>query len=237
MPPRRMDSAARLRGAVRRLLAAGCLAGTSLPAAAYTLTLTPASPNTIYLQVGQGTFTGGTCNTANNPDNSANCTYDAGASAGTNTTISTVSVSVTASAVGNSTAQAMTTNSAQANSFLDNYTFCVPPGQLYIGGFWRTTGNGNGSLSVTAAVPANLTSSTGGTIPFSQISWTTGGNGDTGGEPFPAGTFTAGAAAQNIGTIAQNQWAESCWTFSYANKTIPLAGTYTGEVVYTAAAP
>ena len=35
-------------------------------------------------------------------------------------------------------------------------------------------------------------------------------------QPFPAGTFTGGAV-QTIGTIAQNQWAESCWTFSYKN--------------------
>jgi hypothetical protein len=42
---------------------------------------------------------------------------------------------------------------------------------------------------------------------------------------------------QTIGTIAQNQWAESCWTFSYKNTVTPAAGTYTGRVLYTLTAP
>jgi len=75
--------------------------------------------------------------------------------------------------------------------------------------------------------------------PAARISWTTGGNGPTGStptQPFPAGTFTAGAV-QTVGAIAQNQWAESCWTFSYSNTTFPAAGTYTGRVLYTLTAP
>jgi len=42
---------------------------------------------------------------------------------------------------------------------------------------------------------------------------------------------------QTVGAIAQNQWAESCWTFSYSNTTFPAAGTYTGRVLYTLTAP
>jgi len=42
---------------------------------------------------------------------------------------------------------------------------------------------------------------------------------------------------QTVGTIAKNNWAESCWTFSYLNTTLPVAGTYTGRVTYTLTAP
>ncbi len=76
----------------------------------------------------------------------------------------------------------------------------------------------------------------GDNIPFSQISWTSGGNGDTGAEPFPAGTFVSGGT-QTVGTIARNQWAESCWTFSYLNSAVQAAGTFNGRVVFTLTTP
>ncbi len=56
----------------------------------------------------------------------------------------------------------------------------VPAGQLYIGGFYRTTGATGAAAQVTATVPAALTNAGGSTIPFSKISWTSSGNGDTG---------------------------------------------------------
>src|SRR5206468_4334969 len=106
-----------------------------------------------------------------------------------------------------------------------------------IGGLYRPPGlGGTGSATVTATVPAALVDAGGDTLSFARISWTTGGNGDSGSEPFPAGGFSAGAV-QTVGTIAQNQWAESCWTFSYSNTTFPAAGTYTGRVLYTLTAP
>jgi hypothetical protein len=200
---------------------------------AYTITLAPAAPKTVYLQVGLGTFTGTYCGN--------NCTYTTpivqspGSAPGTNTTINQVSVSVAANVVGNGTAQAMTTDSTQAQSFFDGFAFCNTPAQLYIGGFYRTTGNGTATGTVTATVPTSLTDVAGDTIPFSQISWTSGGNSDTGAEPFPAGSFTG--TTQAVGSIAQNQWAESCWTFSYKNSIFPAAGTYTGRVLYTLSAP
>ena len=207
--------------AARFALALALLAGASLPARAFTVALTPSATRTVYLQIGVGTFTG---------------TYNSGGTPGNNTTVNSESVTVAANAVGNSVAQAMTTDSSQTNSFWDNFVFCSVPTQLYIGGFYRDTGLGSASVSVTATVPAALSNGAGNTIPFSQISWTSSGNGDSGAEPFPAGTFTGGAV-QTIGTIAQNQWAESCWTFSYKNTTSPAAGTYTGRVLYTLTAP
>lgn len=246
MFPRRRDPLQRLGGTVlhnlrRRasgaVVCAAWLAATG-SAGGFEVTIAPASPQTIYLQVGVGTFTGYYCGTDCNsyPPIPPNTPTAPMGTPGNNTTVNTVSVSVAATAVGNRTAQTMTTNSTQSDSFYDGYAFCNAPAQLYIGGFYRTTATGNGSINVTATVPTNLTDTAGDTLSFGTISWTSSGNDDTGAEPFPAGTFAAGTV-QTIGAIAQNQWAESCWTFSYANTTVPAAGTYTGTVTYTATTP
>jgi hypothetical protein len=212
------------------------LAPGALPdAGAFTATLTNGAPTIIYLQVGVGTFTpaGSTYTGAN------------GTTVGTpaaNPTINQVSATLTSAAVGNGTAQPMTTNSTATNSFYDNYVFCTIPTQLYIGGFYRTAAAGNaGAINVTATVPVSLTDAAGDTIPFSQISWTSAGNGDSAGngflpEVFPGGTFIGGGV-QTVGKIGQNQWAESCWTFSYKNTVTPAAGTYTGRVLFTMTLP
>ena len=96
--------------------------GTASP---YTATLSPAAPLTVYLQVGVGGFTND---------------YIYGGQPQNNTTVNTVSTTLAADVVGNGTAQAMTTNSTAAQSYWDGYTYCSVPGQLYIGGFYRTTG-------------------------------------------------------------------------------------------------
>ncbi|HUL18991.1 MAG TPA: hypothetical protein VLV29_06955 [Steroidobacteraceae bacterium] len=214
----------------RRAAVALAVGGLAAGGAAYafTATLTAAAPKTIYLQIGNGTFTGGNYTPIKGNGQPTG-------SPGNNATINKVSVSVAAASVGNGTAQAMTTDSTAANSFWDGFAFCNLPQQLYIGGFYRTTGTGTGSVSVIATVPTSLTNAAGDTLPFSQISWTSSGNQDSGAEPFPAGTFSS--ASLNVGSIGQNQWAESCWTFSYKNTVVPAAGTYTGRVLYTLTAP
>jgi hypothetical protein len=190
-------------------------------AAPYTATLDPAAPLTVYLQVGVGSFTND---------------YINGGQPEKNTTINSVSVSLTSAALGNGTAQAMTTNSTATQSYWDGYTYCSVPGQLYIGGFYRTTGGTTAAAQVTATVPAGLSDGAGDTLPFSKISWTSSGNGDSGAEPFPAGTFVNGGV-QTVGSMASNTWNESCWTFKYLNNSIPPAGTFTGVVLYTLSAP
>ena len=210
-------------------LASGILPG----ARAFTVTLTNGAPTIIYLQVGVGAFT---------PANS-NYTGANGHPTGTpaaNTTINQVTVALANGTVGNGTAQAMASNSGATASFYDSYPFCNA-NTLYIGGFYRTSGAGQKTTAtVTATVPAALTNAAGDTIPFSQISWTSAGNGDTNGnglpEVFPGGTFIAGGT-QSVGNFTQNQWAESCWSFSYANTVIPAGGTYTGRVTYTVTLP
>jgi hypothetical protein len=207
---------------LRRMLCGAALAtAVSGTAAGYTVTLNPAAPLTVYLQVGVGSFTGD---------------YINGGQPQVNSTINTVSASPSASVIGNGTAQAMTTNSTASLSYYDGYTFCSAPGQLYIGGFYRTTGSTTAAAKVTATVPAALVNSAGGTIPFSQIRWASSGNGDSGSEPFPNGTFVNGGV-QSVGSMASNTWNESCWTFTYLNSIVPAAGTFTGVVLYTLSAP
>lgn len=192
------------------------------PLHAFTVTIAAGTPRMVFLQIGLGSFNG---------------LYDQGGTPLNNATINKVSVAVPAASVGNRNAQAMSTDSTQSVSFWDNYVFCNAPQELYIGGFYRATTTGTGTVLVSATVPAALTDATGDNLSFAKISWTSRGNGDGAiAQPFPAGTFPAGGV-QTIGSIAQNQWAESCWSFAYKNDAVPAAGTYTGRVLYTLTAP
>jgi len=191
------------------------------PAQAYTVSISPGSPRAIYLQVGVGSFTGGNYNSGGQPAN--------------NPTINTVSVTVPTAAVGSGAAQAMASNTGATSSFLDGFAFCNT-GELYVGGFYRLTSSGTGTATLTANSSTALNNGSGSTIPFTQITWVSSGNGDTGTQPFASGTFT-GNASQSIGGISSNQWAESCMTFSYLNTAVRAAGTYTGQVTYTLTAP
>jgi len=200
----------------------GWLLGTAAgPAWAFTATLNPASPLTVYLQVGVGSFT-------NN--------YIQGGQPQNNSTVNTETVAVASTALGNGTAQAMSTNSTAAQSFWDGFNYCSVPGQLYIGGFYRTTGASTAVAQVTATVPVVMTDAAGDTMPFSRIRWTSSGNADTGTEAFPSASFASGGV-QNVGSMRGNTWNESCWSFSYLNNTVPPAGTYLGVVLYTLSAP
>jgi hypothetical protein len=209
------------RGWRRALLGATAFAAGTTVAAAFTITLAPAAPQTVYLQVGVGSFTKD---------------YIQNGKPGTNKTINVVSTTLAAAAVGNGAAQAMTTDSTAATSYYDGFTFCSVPGQLYIGGFYRTTGATTAAARVTATVPAALVDAAGHTIAFSSIRWTSSGIGDSGGQPFPSGSFVAGGV-QSVGAMASNTWNESCWAFTYANDVVPAAGTFTGRVLYTLSAP
>jgi hypothetical protein len=207
------------------------------PTSAYTIAITPASPKSIYLQVGAGLFS---------PTNGAYVGGLNGTVPGTpanNPTVNKVYVNVPLGSVGNGVAQPMSTDSTVTNSSFDGYTYCAGGGaQLYVGTFYRTTSATPTAAAVlTATVPASLSGANGTSIPFSQISWTSSGNGDTAGngllpEVFPGGTFVNGGS-QTLGSVQTNRWAESCWTFSYANTAVPAPGIYTGRVIYTLVSP
>jgi hypothetical protein len=204
-------------------------------AEAFTVTITPASPRTVFLQIGAGTFAGGsTCNFYTPAVPSC---YRGGGSPQANAQINTVSVTVPVASVGNGTAQSMTTDSTVTQSSYDGYVFCGA-NQLYIGSFYRTASAGTfAAATLRATAPANLIDATGDTLPFSQISWTSSGNGDTPPEVFPGGAFNGTGVAQTLGTVAANQWAEACWSFQYLNTLVAPGGTYIGRVIYTLTAP
>lgn len=188
-------------------------------AQAFVVSIDPGA-RAVYLRVGNGVFS------------AAN--YSNGGTPGSGGPINLVSVSVPAAVLGNGTNLAMTTNATSGISNYDGFAFCDVPAEIYVGGFYRR--NGTGTATLTATVPANLTTTAGDAIPFSQISWTSSGNGDTGAQPILAGTF-AGGSTQTLASFPVNSWRESCHSFSYGNDAVVAAGTYTGRVVYTLSAP
>lgn len=210
----------KVRGAPIAML---CLATTVLApaeAGAFTVNITNGLTPSIYLRIGDGVYTG---------------TFQGNGTPGSGGNLNVVSLTVPGASVGNGTALAMTSNGTQTTSNYDGFVFCNVPAQVYVGGFNRggLLSGGTGTLTVTA--PASLTTVAGDSIPFSQISWTSSGNGDTGAQPFPAGTFTGGT--QTLASFPLNTWRESCHAFSYRNAAVVAAGSYNGRVTYTLAVP
>lgn len=203
------------RSALPAALAAALLASA---AQAFTVGIT-AGPRTIYLQVGAGTMAGGNFASGGTPQD--------------NGTINRVSVAVPAASLGSGSI-AMTSNSTVTASAYDSFTFCSVPAQVYVGGFHRRPFFSAGTASLTVTTPASLASAGGDTIPFTSISWVSGGIGDAT-PTIPSGTFTGGT--QTLLSVSRNTWFESCLAFSYANAQPFAAGTYTGRAVYTLTAP
>ncbi len=200
----------------RPLAALGLLLAGLWPAAdaqAWSLSIASASRR-VFLHVGNGTING------------------------SNSTVNLVQVTVPGAQVGNGVAQAMTTNSTQAQSLYgDNYTTCpTPASQIMVGASYRRNNNSSpASATLRVTSPANLVNATGDTIPFSQIGWTVSAAGSSVPGVIPAGTFNG--ATQTLTTIPANTYIENCHTFSYANSAVRAAGTYTGQVTYTLTAP
>jgi hypothetical protein len=160
-----------------------------------------------------------------------------GLTVGNNVAVGTpniVSVTVPAAVLGTGAVQAMTSDSTQANSPFDNFTVCVPPNQVYVGGYLRELTNTANSATLSVTTPATLSNGT-ETIPFTEISWTSTSIGNAGAADIPAGTFNGGSLV--LRNIASNRYVENCHTFSYANTNVVAAGTYTGRATYTLVAP
>lgn len=185
---------------------------------AYLVTITP-GPKAIFLQVGVGTFTGGN--------------FSAGGTPGNNATINRVTVTVPAASIGAGTLP-MTTDSTVFASSYDGFRFCAVPAQVYVAGLFRTPG-ASANATLTATAPTSLVNGAGDTIAFNTVSWISGGIGDAI-ATIPSGTFVGGAA-QNLYSVATNNWFESCLQFNYANLQFVPAGTFTGRVSYTLTAP
>jgi hypothetical protein len=213
--PLRAHPSRRAGRTLRPFAAAVLLAGLVAAQAAHAWSLTiAAASRRVYLHVGNGTL-------------------DAA-----NATINLVQVSVPGAQVGSGTPQAMSTNSTQSVSVLDGYLTCpTPASQIMVGASYRRSSAANGPASATLSVssPANLTSASGDTLPFNQISWTVSAPGSPQPGIIPAGTFNG--ASQTLATVPANTFIENCHTFSYANTVVPAAGTYNGRVTYTLSSP
>jgi len=200
------------------VLQALCLAH----AHAYYVPIT-AGVRALFLQVGEGTMTGGSFFTIGVPDNNA--------------TINTVSLAVPAAALGSGTPLPMSTDSPVIISPLDLFAFCEPPatsGQVYVGGFYRVPGTTGAAATLSVSTPPFLTSANGDTIPIQQIAWTSSGLSDHA-PTIPSGAFTGGT--QTLRSVTRNFWFESCLAFRYLNTQITPPGTFTGRATFTLTAP
>lgn len=202
------------------IAAAACLLACA-EAGAYTVGISMGS-EMVYLRVGDGAFAG---------------QYASGGTPGRGGALNRVTVTVPQASLGNGSPQTMTAN-GRLRSDWDGYLFCNA-GQLYIGGFYRRSNNANVNAVLTVTTPGVLTNADGDTIDMSEISWTSGGNGDGAtAQPVPGGTFQAGGGTQTLANdFRRNTWRESCLTFRYANSQLVAGGTYTARVTYTLTAP
>lgn len=208
------------RFAVQACLAMVCMADVTA-AHAWSLNVT-AGARRLFLHVGNGALSG-TSGTLNG-------------TGGTSGAVNLVQVTVPVAQLGNGTDLAMTSNSTQSISLYGdgNNTCPTPANQVMVGaGYRRNTGSTNATLSVSS--PASLTSVSGDTIPFTEISWTVAAPGSSAPNVIPAGTFNGGV--QTLATVPGNTYYENCHTFSYANNAVRAAGTYDGRVTYTLSAP
>ena len=211
--------------AQRALLGLALACGAWLPSAhGFTVGISPGQ-RSLFLQVGEGTMSGGFFNSGGTP--------------GDNPTVNSASVTVPAAQLGSGAAQPMTTDSTVTASPWEGAAFCTSPattGQVYVGGFFRRPGVGSGGNEalLTVTTPAALTNTNGDTIPFSRIAWTSSGIGDAT-ATIPSGAFVGGT--QDLLTVSRNTWFESCLAFRYLNSELVPAGTFTGRATFTLTAP
>lgn len=217
---KRMNRSSTARFAARTCLALLCLAEVA-SAHAWSLTITSGSRR-LFLHVGNGAMSG-TSGTLNG-------------TAGTSGPVNLVQVTVPVAQLGNGTDLQMTSDSTQATSlYADGYNTCPTPStQMMVGaGYRRNSGSANALLTVTS--PTSLTSASGDTIPFTEISWTVSAPGSSVPNVIPAGTFNGGT--QTLATVPGNTYFENCHTYIYANNEVRAAGTYNGRVTYTLSSP
>jgi hypothetical protein len=194
------------------LMAAGMLAANV--AQAWTLNVEPAGRR-VFLHVGNGSA---------DADNG---------------TINRVEVSLTGAQLLSGVPQPMTTDSTQSQSLQRNgFITCPnPSSQIMLGASYRTrnTNNGRDSATLSVTSPPSLTSASGDTIPFSEISWSVAAPGSPTPNVIPSGSFTG--AQQTLATVTANTYVENCHSFTYANSAVQAAGTYNGRVTYTLTSP
>jgi hypothetical protein len=209
--------------AMRFLMAFLAAMATLWPASSFGWTVNIASgPTRLYLQAGVGAFNG---------------LFVSGGTPAVSTVENIVSASPSPATFGTGPIT-MTSDSTATNSFYDGASVCPGGGSLvYIGGLYRGQSNNPATINLTATVPANLVDALGRGIPFGSISWATSIARSPDTVQIPSGRFVGGTT-QTMVTVSKNTWFEDCFTFSYDNSDRNLlAGTYTGQVVFTLAVP
>lgn len=149
-------------------------------------------------------------------------------------TVNEVSLTVPVGQAGNGSPLQMTSDSSQAASPADGFNVCVPPAQVYVGGYYRRPNNAQSATAILEVSSPAALNAAGESIPFSQISWTSTALINPTAH-IPAGTFNGGQ--QTLFTLPSNYYVENCLTFYYANSAIRGAGTYVGRVTYTLTSP
>lgn len=126
---------------------------------------------------------------------------------------------------------------------IDEVVFNVPAANIGDGSDIAATTNGTLAVDLLSNAGAiDVTATTGGALSngSSTISWseilTTSSNAALDVPAIPDGaTGAATTVAVNVGTQIVDHTAN--WTFDYSNTNVVGAGTYTGQVTFTAAAP
>ena len=210
-----------------RLFAALALLTTSLLPAGALAFQVPIDPGdrSVYLRVGDGNFDRNIFGQIR-PWTSGGRPRSGGA-------VSRARAVVAATDVGNGIPQAMVGNGRTTSDY-DGFQFCNA-GEIYVGGYFRRPGNNSTSATLSILADPGLTGPGTNTIPISEISWTSSGNGDVGAQPIPGGTLVPGLTP--ITTFPQNLWTESCLSFRYANSQVVAGGTYTTTITFTLVTP
>jgi hypothetical protein len=129
------------------------------------------------------------------------------------------------------------------SSQVDEVSFPIPPGVSTGDGtpivgtpvipiaFLGYSGGNRANYQVTMSATGRLSNGAGGEISFSEISWATQ-DGD-----IPGGVFSDIPVSQFLQQYNfrgnRSRGVVDYLTFSYANTTVPPAGTYTGRITYT----
>lgn len=153
----------------------------------------------------------------------------AGTDLADNGTVNKMQLTVPGVVNGNGVAQTFTgTGLPTTGSSPAGNVNCNAATQVYVQARQRRPGAGSATLTVSS--PASLIGVPLGSLPISDISWTTDGSAG-----IAPGTFSGGT--QTLATLNTSRGVENCLTFTYANTSLAAGGRYSAQVTYTLISP